>query len=674
MPRTHNTLKAKGLLFLWVGLLAVVSVVLAGMLSPLTAQADSTPTTIIGNITQSKSGDGKEVVISDGTNFLYDNNGTLECKAATDTDFDKNNAKFTLAYVITSQGNTYKNQQATQDPTAIKSADHYNIIGSSGLHLTMGNETGRGNNAMLSLRGEAFLNPAPGAAQYWVNEVGGGVIGWNGYKVYSDRFSSDGTSQWFGLNADDSANALLPKPMNAGASPCTGGELQVYEVPSYTVTYVDWNDKVLQGPDTVEFGEAEPAAPADPTRADDDEYTYEFNEWVKSTDADGNVTYKADYTATPKPPTPSPTPTTPTPTSPSPTPTPTPTPTPSVSPTPTVDPTPSDDPTTPSDDPTEDTTTTIVVRDEDGNPVVGATVTVICDGKEVDSYTIADGDEDKTVVLEPGECVVHVDTPDGYEDPEDTPVVPGGETTVTVEKTKQDVTVTIVDSKTGEKLDGKVDIYNSDGNKVAEGVKSSDTVQLPAGNYTAKQSGNINGYDKAGDESFTVNDTAKTVTLTAQAKPSTVIIDVTDRENHKPIDVTADIVCGQVTQHVTSQNGKIIFNADTGTCTVTLNADGYQQETITVSVPGKGETVTRHVEMTGMTANRGAEVNGKGPGDKDINNAVPDRPIVKPLVGSHGNGGSMLARTGGAVGIGLTVAVMLLLAGVFLVTRRRAEC
>ncbi|MBR6459586.1 MAG: carboxypeptidase regulatory-like domain-containing protein, partial [Actinomycetaceae bacterium] len=394
---------------------------------------------------------------------------------------------------------------------------------------------------------------------------------------------------------------------------------------TYTVTYVDWKDKVVRK-DTVRVDKTAPAAPAGPVRPADGKYTYEFKEWKKqSEDAKGNLVYKATYTKTLKP------------------------------------------------------TTTVVVNDEDGNPVVGATVTVVCDGKEVASYT-TDGTENKTVVLEPGECTVHVDAPDGYDDPADKPAVPGGNTEFTVEKTKQDVTVEIVDSKTGEKLDGKVDIYDSEGNKVATGVKSGDTVKLPKGEYTVEQSGDITGYNPAASEHFSVTNKAETVTLTAVAKPSQVVITVTDKDNHLPIDATATIVCGSLKQTVVAQNGKLVFNADTGTCTVTLSADGYKSDTLTLTIPGKGQSVARDAQLTREAIARGGlygdEINGaKGNKNNVINKGNVNNPNVKAVPGSYGNGGggSMLARTGGAVGGGLTAAAMLLLAGIFLVAKRRTE-
>lgn len=62
--------------------------------------------------------------------------------------------------------------------------------------------------------------------------------------------------------------------------------------PTFDVTWLDWDDKVVKS--AVDVTE-EPEAPEDPTREPDAQYTYEFNEWKKSVDNDGNITYIATY-------------------------------------------------------------------------------------------------------------------------------------------------------------------------------------------------------------------------------------------------------------------------------------------------------------------------------------------------------------------------------------------
>ena len=80
-----------------------------------------------------------------------------------------------------------------------------------------------------------------------------------------------------------------------------------------TVTWVDEKGNVLYKVEDVKPGEV-PAADKYtelsgnevPTKPEDAEYTYTFKEWEKTVDTDGNVTYKATYTATPKTPVPTP--------------------------------------------------------------------------------------------------------------------------------------------------------------------------------------------------------------------------------------------------------------------------------------------------------------------------------------------------------------------------------
>ena len=68
----------------------------------------------------------------------------------------------------------------------------------------------------------------------------------------------------------------------------------------YSVTYKDEDGTILQGPDTVKAGQSEPAAPQNPTKPADDDYTYEFDTWDKSVDEQGNITYTATYKQEPR--------------------------------------------------------------------------------------------------------------------------------------------------------------------------------------------------------------------------------------------------------------------------------------------------------------------------------------------------------------------------------------
>ena len=80
--------------------------------------------------------------------------------------------------------------------------------------------------------------------------------------------------------------------------------LKLYFTALLTVTWVDEDGKtVLDGPRYFEHGTEAPAAETyegrEPAKKDSEDFTYAFKEWVKSTDSDGNVIYKATYTATP---------------------------------------------------------------------------------------------------------------------------------------------------------------------------------------------------------------------------------------------------------------------------------------------------------------------------------------------------------------------------------------
>ena len=100
----------------------------------------------------------------------------------------------------------------------------------------------------------------------------------------------------------------------AEAGPDVGGTIDPADPEkTVTVTWVDEKGNVLYKVEDVKPGEV-PAADKYtelsgnevPTKPEDAEYTYTFKEWEKTVDTDGNVTYKATYTATPKTPVPTP--------------------------------------------------------------------------------------------------------------------------------------------------------------------------------------------------------------------------------------------------------------------------------------------------------------------------------------------------------------------------------
>ncbi|MBQ1892301.1 MAG: LPXTG cell wall anchor domain-containing protein, partial [Firmicutes bacterium] len=78
----------------------------------------------------------------------------------------------------------------------------------------------------------------------------------------------------------------------------------------YNAKWVDEDGKtVLHGPVDFTVEEGQPkdtdynklSGNEDPTKAEDDDNTYEFSGWKEEVDEDGNVTYTAQYDPTPKP-------------------------------------------------------------------------------------------------------------------------------------------------------------------------------------------------------------------------------------------------------------------------------------------------------------------------------------------------------------------------------------
>lgn len=66
-----------------------------------------------------------------------------------------------------------------------------------------------------------------------------------------------------------------------------------YTIPDITYTYKDWNGKILKK-ETLEKGTT-PTPPPDPTKADDDKYSYTFAGWTIYDESTSNVTYVAEY-------------------------------------------------------------------------------------------------------------------------------------------------------------------------------------------------------------------------------------------------------------------------------------------------------------------------------------------------------------------------------------------
>lgn len=66
-----------------------------------------------------------------------------------------------------------------------------------------------------------------------------------------------------------------------------------YTIPDITYTYKDWNGRILKK-ETLEKGTT-PTPPPDPTKADDDKYSYTFAGWTIYDESTNNVTYVAEY-------------------------------------------------------------------------------------------------------------------------------------------------------------------------------------------------------------------------------------------------------------------------------------------------------------------------------------------------------------------------------------------
>lgn len=74
----------------------------------------------------------------------------------------------------------------------------------------------------------------------------------------------------------------------------------VWEPKTYTVKWLDDDEKTVLDSDTFKTGENEPVYDEEtPSKDDDDEYKYEFTGWSEpKKDTDGNITYVAQYTKT----------------------------------------------------------------------------------------------------------------------------------------------------------------------------------------------------------------------------------------------------------------------------------------------------------------------------------------------------------------------------------------
>ena len=78
--------------------------------------------------------------------------------------------------------------------------------------------------------------------------------------------------------------------------------LRLYFVKQLWAKWVDEDGSILYGPVYFDKGKTAPAADTceEPTKEADANNTYEFDKWERTEDGDGNITYSATYTATPK--------------------------------------------------------------------------------------------------------------------------------------------------------------------------------------------------------------------------------------------------------------------------------------------------------------------------------------------------------------------------------------
>ncbi|MBP3223221.1 MAG: hypothetical protein J6M18_04770 [Actinomycetaceae bacterium] len=316
-------------------------------------------------------------------------------------------------------------------------------------------------------------------------------------------------------------------------------------ISKHTVTYKDWNGSTLLGPVTVKDGDSDPATPAAPTRADSDTHSYTFKEWVKTVDGSGNVEYRASYTETPL-----------------------------------------------------KGTVTIELKDDSSGDPLNGQVEVTCSDGTTGTYAVVDG----RVSFEANAgatCSIKASA-DGHEEKTiDVTVNKGNNSNDITLKAVYTVDVAIIDSETRAPISaGRVDIYDASGTKVASNVAQGDALNLPGGTYTAKQAGDINGYEKAADKQFTVNADNTQVRLEATPKTVSSTVRVLD-ENGDPLpEATVNVVCADGNTYpgvVDNGNGNftVVLPRDAEECAVRVDApDGYKDSDDTPIIPGENKEIT----------------------------------------------------------------------------------
>jgi gliding motility-associated-like protein len=234
-------------------------------------------------------------------------------------------------------------------------------------------------------------------------------------------------------------------------------------------------------------------------------------------------------------------------------------------------------------------TITITVVDENGDPIAGATVTINGETYTTDengqvTVTLPDGTYNYTVVAE------------GYHNNGGTIIVDGEDVdeTVTMTTETHTITITVVDEN-GDPIEGA--IVTNDGEEYVTDENGQVTVVLPDGEYDYTV--NADGFeDFTGTITVDGEDMDETITMTPETH--TITITVVD-ENGDPIEGATVTINGE--EYVTDENGQVTVVLPDGEYDYTVNADGFEDFTGTITVDGEDmdETITMTPETHTIT-------------------------------------------------------------------------
>ena len=217
----------------------------------------------------------------------------------------------------------------------------------------------------------------------------------------------------------------------------------------------------------------------------------------------------------------------------------------------------------------------IVVKDKDTDERIPDAKVVI---KDEDGNIVAEGatNEDGELFVEDlpiGDYIVEVvEVPEGYNKPEDNTVTIEDEKDtfllIEVEKKKGDLNVTIQDKDTKEPIaNEKVEIYDEDGNKVAEGMTDENgnliVEDLPIGDYVIVVPEVPDGYNKPEDTTVTIEDEKVTeVVIEIEKKKGDLDILIQDKDTKEPIPGSVveiyDEDGNKVAEGKTDENGNLV--------------------------------------------------------------------------------------------------------------------